>query len=126
MGKYKKMYTDDQRKQFEADLLKKRQDKIRKEFEYLTNADGFTFRTEFIKAQAKEICKYYDRLQFTPFKSWEAELRDIVVDEEFMNKFYLTINDYGQLVPDDERIEALAIKSITAEELAHQMLKRNT
>jgi hypothetical protein len=43
-----------------------------------------------------------------------------------MNKFYLTINDYGQLVPDDERIEALAIKSITAEELAHQMLKRNT
>jgi hypothetical protein len=124
MGKYKKMYTDDQRKQFEADLLKKRQDKIRKEFEYLNSADGFTFRTEFIKAQAKEICKYYDRLQFTPFKSWESELRDIITDLDFMDKFYLIINEYGQLVPDIERIESLAIESITPEELARQMLKR--
>jgi hypothetical protein len=121
MGKNRNELNDEQRKKYEADALKKKQSKIRKEFEFLQNTDTLHFQAEFIKTQAKEICKYYNRVKLTPFKAWEGILRDIVVDEEFKHKFYLVENEYGELTPDEKRIDSLVLETLNPEDLAKNM-----
>ena len=121
MGKSKKELTDDQRERYEAEALKKRQTKIRKEFEFLEDADTLTFQSEFIKAQAKEICKYYNRIKLTPFRALEGQLRDMINDEDFRYNFYIKENEYGEIVPDDERIDDLVLENIKPEDIVRNM-----
>ena len=121
MGKSKKQLTEEQREKFEADSLRKKQAKIRKEFEYLQDADTLTFQSEFIRAQAKEICKYYNRLKLTPFRALEGKFREMIMDEDFMYEFFIKENEYGELVPDDERIDSLILDNINPEDIVRNM-----
>ena len=121
MGKSRKELSEEQRKKYDADVLKRKQTKIRKEFEFLQDVDTLHFQAEFIKAQANEICKYYNRIKFTPFKAWEGVLRDMTIDEDFRHKFYLIENEYGELAPDKERIDSLVLENLNPEDLAKNM-----
>ena len=51
------------------------QAKITKEFKYLEEIDVQRFQSEFIKTQAKEICRYLERLSLMPFKAWETVIK---------------------------------------------------
>ena len=121
----KKQYTEEQQKRYRAEQLKRKQEKIKAEFSYLNEIDQFHHRAEFIKAQAKEICHYMERLHLAPFKGLESTFKQVVEDPKFMNKYYLRFNSYGQLEPDNERIEALIFDSITPEQLAKEMVSKN-
>lgn len=122
MEKTRRELLDDELKaKYEADALRRKQDKVRKEFEYLHSIDTLHFQSEFLKAQAKEICRYYNRIKLTPFRSWESSLRDMIEDEEFLYDHYIIVNEYGELEPDAERLDALVLESLSPEDLARNM-----
>jgi hypothetical protein len=100
-----------------AQDLKRQQDKARAKFEYLLEVDKQHFAHEYVKAQAKEICAYLNFCSLTPLNAWYSKLRDTVVNDDFMYSFYLTLNEYGQLEPDYERIDKLILPDpLTADE----------
>lgn len=122
MEKTKRELLDDELKsKYEVDALKRKQEKVRKEFEYLHSIDTLHFQSEFLKAQAKEICKYYNRIKLTPFKSWESSLRNMIEDESFLFDHYIKVNEYGELELDIERLDALILESLSPEDLAKNM-----
>ena len=125
MAAMKRQRSEDEKKVYRATLIKQRQEKIKHEFEYLKDIDSFHRRAEYIKAQANEICQYASRLHLTPFRAFESALNEMINDSKFMDKFYLTVNEYGQIIPDEERIEALIFETITPEQLAKEMLSKN-
>lgn len=106
-----------------AQELKRQQTKARAKFAYLLDVDKQHFTYEYIMAQAKEICSYLNFILFTPFNAWHGKLRDTVVNDDFMYNFYLRLNEFGQLEPDEERINKLILPDpLTAEE--HPLLTR--
>ena len=121
MGKSRQQLTDEQSEKYEADILKRKQTRIRKEFDYLRDIDQLHFQSEFLKAQAKEICKYFNRVKLTPFRSWEGKLRDVIADEVFLNNHYILVNEYGEFEPDIERLDALILEMLSPEDLARNM-----
>jgi hypothetical protein len=121
MGKSKRELSEEQKRKYDADALKRKQAKIKKEFEYLLDSDTLHFRADFIRAQANEICNYYKRIKLTPFKALEGSLRDMIFNEDFLYNFYLMKNDYGELVPDTERIDKLILENVNPEDLVKNM-----
>lgn len=92
-----------------ARVLKKQQDKIRNKFEFLKNVSVKNFQAEYVKAQAEEICRYVKEIELTPLNAWYSKLKDITDNGHFMSQFYLTLNEYGVLEPDYERIKTLIL-----------------
>jgi len=92
-----------------AQDLKRQQDKARAKFEYLLAVDKRHFSYEYVKAQAKEICSYLNFCSLTPLNAWYGALREMIVNDKFMSSYYLRLNEFGQLEPDEERIEKLIL-----------------
>jgi hypothetical protein len=93
----------------EAALVKKQQDKIRKKFEYLAKVEKKLFQSEYIKAQANEICSYAKYVKLLPFKGWHSSLLAIINEPTFLYNNYLMINEFGEIEPDLKRIESLVL-----------------
>lgn len=93
-------------------LLKKEQSKIHKEFKYLSTTKYI--QSEFVLAQAKEICRYLNRMSLMPFPAWEAFIRRSITDdkEAFLYKFYLQENEFNLIEPDEERITELKLQDL--------------
>ena len=89
--------------------LKKNHLKIQKEFEYLKTTEDVV--AEFTFAQAKEICRYFQRLSLTPLHGWKQFLHTSIElnKEKFFEGFYVIENEYGVLEPDIDRIDKLRI-----------------
>jgi len=85
----------------------KQQDNINKKFEYLNDVDQQHLVAEYTLAQAKELCNILTRTTRTPFRALEAYFRDHL--EELEDQFYITKNEYGEYIPDEERIEKLIL-----------------
>jgi hypothetical protein len=51
------------------------------------------------------------RLQFTPFKSWQSALRDIIEseDNDFLYSHFIIKNEFGVYEPDTARIDKLLL-----------------
>ena len=106
------------------DKAMKKQASIQNEFGFLMDCDRRKVQSEFIRAQAKEICKYLYRLKFTPFRSWEAKIKELIddEDEDFLYSFYIIANEFGELIPDEERILALVLTDPDPEEFPDSRL----
>jgi hypothetical protein len=108
----------EKKEQAEFDKVFKFQEKIKKEFNFLTTCDKKEFQYNFVKAQAKEICNYLYRLHFTPFKSWESIIKNILEEEstDFLYQNYITKNEHGQYIPDEDRLKQLILTEPDPEE----------
>lgn len=108
----------EKQEQKEFDKHMKKQNRIKNEFAFLMTCDKKEFQAKFIKAQAIEICKYLERLKFTPFKSWETKIKELVEHEDFdfLYQFYITKNEYGEYIPDESRIQELILTDPDPEE----------
>lgn len=93
----------------EANALKKRQDRVTSRFKNLEKSDRRHFQSDFVHAQAKEICNYLRDMSLSPLQSWHAELKELIEKGSFMEKFYLTIDEFEQIVPDIVRIKKLIL-----------------
>jgi len=95
-----------------ADLKKKKRD-IENKYRYLRRVDDSMFQYSFLKAQAEEICDILNTLRLGPFKGLYQKYRDMVTDELFMHDYYLKLNKYKEISPDNVRLsELLPIKII--------------
>lgn len=96
----------------------KKQNKVKNEFMYLMSCPHKEFQAEFVKAQAREVCKYLERLKFTPFKSWEVKIREMLEHEDYdyLYQFYITKNEHGEYIPDMDRIDKLVLTDPDPEE----------
>lgn len=92
-----------------AHRLKKSQEKTRLNFSALKNTSTKYFQSEYVKAQAEEICRYLFEIQLTPLNPWYSKLQDLVSSGSFMSQFYLTFNDNGVIEPDYEKIKLLIL-----------------
>lgn len=95
-----------------GDILKKSQAKILKEFKHLKTTKYI--QSDFVIAQADEICGYLNRLLIAPFQAWETFLLKSIDNdkEDFLYKFYLCENEFGIIVPDEERINELRLQDL--------------
>ncbi len=84
-----------------------KQNKLKKKFEYLKEVDEQHFTAKYVYAQALEICDYINAIKYTPFKAWESYLKKDL--EQLCDSFYIKENDYGELIPDEERIAELIL-----------------
>lgn len=102
----------------EYDATIRKQTKIQNEFSFLLKCDQKELQAKFVLAQAKEICKYLYRLKFTPFRSWESLIKNTLehIDHDFLYEYYLTTNEFGEYIPDEERIKALILTDADPEE----------
>ena len=93
-------------------ILKKEQAKVRREFNFLKTTDNIQF--DFASAQANEICSYLNRLIIAPFQAWETFLLTSIYQnkEEFFYRFYLCENEFGVIIPDNERITELKLQDL--------------
>lgn len=89
--------------------LKRQQDKVRVKYDYLLDVDKQHFAAEYVRAQAKEICSYLNFCSLTPLNAWCSKLKGMIMTDEFMDQFYLKLNEFGQLEPDDDRIAKLVL-----------------
>ena len=92
-----------------AHRLKKRQEKVRSDFSILKNTSTKYFQAEFVKVQAEEICRYISELQLTPLNPWYSKILELVNNGPFMSQFYLTLNEFGVIIPDYEKIKTLIL-----------------
>ena len=97
--------------------LKKTKKKAQKKYEYLSNIVGTnTFQAAYISAQARELLAINRRIKNTPFKALLAEFNKLLTPEILYNTFYIKYNEFGELELDTDRIEALIIEPLKAEE----------
>ena len=110
--------VEEKREQRVYEMELNRQNKIKKEFTFLESCDVKEFQAQFVRAQAKEICAYLYRLKFSPFKGWEGAIKGIVEhdDTDFLYQFYITKNEFGEYIPDDDRIKGLFLTDADPEE----------
>ena len=96
----------------EGSILKREQSRIHREFKHLSTTKHVQF--EFVLAQAKEICKYLNRMSLMPFPAWEAFIRRSITDdkEAFLYKFYLQENEFNLIEPDEDRITELKLQDL--------------
>ena len=96
-----------------ANELKNRRREIEKKFRFLKTVDDSLFQYSYLKAQADEICDILEALRLSPFKGFYQKYKALVTDEVFMNTYYLKMNKYKEISPDNERLsEFLPIKII--------------
>jgi hypothetical protein len=93
----------------EAVSLRQRKSRITNRFKKLRSSDSRHFQSDFVKLQAHEICNYLKDMQMSPLKAWYDELFERVSEASFMEKFYLTFNEYNEVVPDTKRIKGLIL-----------------
>ena len=105
-----------------AHRLKKRQEKIRADFSILKNTSTKYFQSEFVRVQAEEICRYVAEMQLTPLNPWYSKLQETVNNGPFMSQFYLTLNEFGTIVPDYEKIKSLILPDPTPEDFPRSSL----
>jgi hypothetical protein len=105
-----------------AHRLKKRQEKIRADFSILKNTSTKYFQSEFVRVQAEEICRYVAEMQLTPLNPWYSKLQEMVNNGPFMSQFYLTLNEFGTIVPDYEKIKTLILPDPTPEDFPRSSL----
>lgn len=89
--------------------LKKRQAKVRSDYNFLKDVSVKFFQAEYVKAQAEEICRYLNDIQLTPLNPWYSKLQELVCSGPFMSQFYLTYNENGVVEPDYEKIKTLIL-----------------
>ncbi len=98
-----------------VDVLQREQEIVHREFRYLETSKYI--QTDFIVAQANEICNYLKRQLVAPFQAWETFLFNSIEanKEDFLYKFYLRENEYGVLEPDEDRITALKAQELATD-----------
>ncbi len=101
----------------EANMNKKRQERITKRFSKLKDSDRRHFQSDFVMAQAKEISNYIRDMQMSPLKAWYDSLKEMAMEANFMEKYFLTLDDFDNIVPDEIKIKGLILpESMTEEE----------
>lgn len=105
-----------------AHKLKKNQEKVKSGFNFLKDVSIKYFQSEYVKAQAEEICRYVAEIQLTPLNPWYSKLQELVNNGPFMSQFYLTLNEYGTITPDYERIKTLILPDPKPEDFPRSSL----
>ena len=105
-----------------AHRLKKSQEKTRLNFSALKNTSTKYFQSEYVKLQAEEICRYIAEMQLTPLNPWYSKLHEMVNNGPFMSQFYLTLNEFGNIEPDYEKIKLLILPDPTPEDFPRSSL----
>lgn len=93
----------------EAKILKKRQSKIKKRYEFLSKVDDKHFAAEYVRIQANEICNYVRDLAITPLNALYNSMYSHFTNGNVMQQFYITLNEFGNLEPDNDRIDTLIL-----------------
>lgn len=110
--------TEEKERKNKTTRISSVQNKIKKEFNFLTKVDVKHLQREFILAQAKEICKYINKLKFMPFHAWTSIIMAQVdsQDIDFCYQFYIVKTEFGEYEPDLERIDSLVLTDADKEE----------
>lgn len=116
MKKDREQLDEDAREVKEATILRNKQDKVRNRFLFLQDVEQRFFPAEYVRAQAKEACKILNELQLTPLNSLYTKMCTIMQDPNFMYDMYLMQNEFGMLVPDENRINKLIVPEKTEDE----------
>lgn len=105
----------------DAVTLRQRKERLTKRFKKLKTSDRKHFQHDFVKLQAHEICNYIKDMQLAPLKAWYNELKTMASDVKFMETFYLTYNEYDEIVPDTEKINSLILPEPPTEDEARML-----
>lgn len=112
----KDKFTKAEQETREANAIRNKQDKIRNRFDYLQEVHVKHFQEEYVRAQAKEVCKILNELKLTPLNSLFTKVNDFMYSVDFMYDMYLTENEFGMLEPDEVRIKKLILPDPTPED----------
>jgi len=98
--------------EYKSSLNKQR--KIKEKYAYLQESDSRHLASDYILAQAKELCSIINNLKQTPFKALSAFFKE--KEEALIDQFYITTNEYGEYIPDVDRIDKLILPEAFDEE----------
>ena len=92
-----------------AKMLKKHQSKVTKRYNFLSKVDTRHFQAEYVRVQAQEICNYVRDLAITPLNALYNDMYKHFTNTLTMHQFYIQLNEFGGLEPDEDRINSLIL-----------------
>ena len=109
MDTKKNKKTDNDIANQKADSLRHIQEIAVKNYEYLQDLRPEQLPYAYAKAMSEKACSTIFELSLIPFPELHKTVFDFFKEYANCEKFYLSINDYGELEPDMARIEKLKI-----------------
>ena len=110
----------------EAKEYRKKINSIRQKFDFTKTVQNDMLQYTFLAKQAEYICELLFELQLSPFKPLYTAFKSMVEKPEFMEYYLLHKNEFGTIVPDEEKLNThLPKKHEEGPELTQKLEKDN-